>query len=131
MGRPEKPINWELVDRLLEAGANQGQIAAAIGVDSDTLHDRFVKQYGCSYTVYSGQKCQYGEALILGAQMKKALNGNAQMLTWLGKVRLKQQESAILQPLNDHSNEQAHEIMLLKNELAKKNEIQRDIPQTE
>lgn len=103
MARPEKPINWDQVDRFLEAGCTQKQICSAIGISEDTLQRRFKDKYGVAYTVYAVEKAQYGESLLLAAQMKKALSGNTQMLTWLGKVRLGQREPPILANQNEEN----------------------------
>jgi hypothetical protein len=123
MARPEKPINWELVDKFLESGCTQKQIANSIGVDVNTLHDRFIKQYGCSYTDYSDRKCQYGEALLLAAQMKKALAGNTQMLIWLGKVRLGQREPESLINIPPNDKDLDEKFALLKENKQLKDEL--------
>jgi AraC-like DNA-binding protein len=84
----------KVFDKLLEAGCTQARIAAAMGVDQNTLHDRFLKQYGENYTDYSGKKARYGEALIEYTQFQKAVKDkNVQMLMHLGKVRLGQKDA--------------------------------------
>lgn len=94
MTRPLKPIDWNLVEEMLEAGCTQEKVANAFGLHRDTLHDRFIKEYGLSYTEYSAQKRQYGEARLEHAQYQKAVNDqNVAMLIHLGKVKLGQKEA--------------------------------------
>jgi AraC-like DNA-binding protein len=111
MARPEKPIDWELVDRFLEAGCNQKQICSSIGISEDTLQRRFKDKYGVAYSVYAVQKAQYGEALLLEAQMRKALEGNTQMLIWLGRNRLKQTDAPTEANISDQTMSKFTELM--------------------
>ena len=95
-GRPEKPIDWELVDKFLEAGCNGVQISSHFGMHPHTFYDRVVEKYAMTYTDYAALHTPKGEAHLLLSQHQKSLNsqakGNAQMLIWLGKVRLGQRE---------------------------------------
>lgn len=104
MARNPKVIDWDLVELMMEAGANQTQIAMAFNVHRDTLRDSFKKEYGIDFSTYSTTKLQYGDAVLLAAQYQKALKssspGNTQMLIYLGKVRLGQKEAQENVPSN-------------------------------
>ncbi len=95
-GRPEKTIDWELVDKFLEAGCNGIQISSHFSMHPNTFYDRVSEKYNMSFTEYAGLNSPKGEAHLLLSQHQKSLNsqskGNAQMLIWLGKVRLGQRE---------------------------------------
>lgn len=97
MARHPKQIDWELVELMLEAGANQKQIAMAFNIHPETLRNQFKKEYDQDFSCYSASKLQYGDAVLLAAQYQKALKssspGNTQMLIYLGKVRLGQKEN--------------------------------------
>ncbi len=96
MARPEKPIDWNLVEELIDAQCVGTEIAAYFNVCSETFYDRFVKEFGTNFTNYSRHRSQCGKAAIKLAQYQKATNdnhpGNTQLLLWLGKVVCGQKE---------------------------------------
>lgn len=95
--RPQIPIDWEKVDKLLEAGCLGTEIAANFAMHYQTFYDRVVQQYGVSFTEYSQEKRAKGESLLRQVQYDKATGhskkGDNTMLIWLGKQRLNQKES--------------------------------------
>lgn len=97
MSRPEKPINWILVDNLLEAGCLGTEIAAHFDMHPNTFYDRVSQKYNMSFTEYSTQKKQKGESLLRATQFAKAIGqsskGDNTLLIWLGKQRLGQKET--------------------------------------
>lgn len=94
MCRPEKPIDWERVDRLLEAGCLGTEIAPLFNLHHETFYDRVVKKYGIGFTEYMSQRRSAGDSLIREAQYKKAIKKQDNtMLIWLGKQRLGQKET--------------------------------------
>lgn len=96
MSRPEIPINWDKVDELLEAGCSGVQVAASFGLHPDTFYRRIQEKYNMGFTEYYAVKNQHGEAQLIAAQHQKAIGktrkGDTTLLTYLGKVRLKQRE---------------------------------------
>lgn len=96
MSRPEKPINWILVDNLLEAGCLGTEIAAHFDMHPNTFYDRVVAQYNMSFTEYSTLKHQKGESILRAVQYAKATGqskkGDNTLLMFLGRVRLNQDE---------------------------------------
>ena len=52
-GRPVIPIDWNLVNQLLEAGCSGVGIAEQIGISEDTLYLRVQQVYKQSFTAYA------------------------------------------------------------------------------
>lgn len=93
MSRPEKPIDWERVDELLECGCLGTEIAAHYNMNHHTFYDRVYKKYNMTFTEYSSEKKFKGDSLIRESQFKKAIKKlDNTMLIWLGKQRLGQKE---------------------------------------
>ncbi len=97
MARPLKAIDWDKVDRMIEAQCKSKEIIGGLGIDDNTFYRRFKAHHGERFEDYACRKSQYGLGLIRTAQMQKALNnsskGNAQMLIHLGKVLLGQTDT--------------------------------------
>lgn len=95
--RPEKKIDWERVDELLEAGCLGTEIAPHFDMHHDTFYRRVEMEKGTSFTAYSLEKKSKGESLLREVQYNKALGrtekGDNTLLIWLGKTRLEQRES--------------------------------------
>lgn len=93
VGRPEKPIDWQRVDELLEAGCSGTEIAPHFNIHPDTLYLQCQKKFGTTFTDYSAERKQKGDSCLKERQYKKALKGDNSMLIWLGKIRLGQRET--------------------------------------
>jgi len=94
MPRPEKPINWEVVENLLISGCLGTEIAAQFDMHPNTFYEKVEKQYNLSFTEYSSEKRCKGNALIRAKQFEKAVKkGDNTQLIWLGKNRLGQKET--------------------------------------
>ena len=94
-GRPKIHIDWNKVDKYLEAGANGVQTAAAMGVDYKTLERRFKEKKLNGFVTfddYMRHKRGKGDADLLLEQHLQALDGCKTMLVWKGKSRLGQIE---------------------------------------
>jgi hypothetical protein len=98
-GRPQKPIDWELLDNLLEAGCSAAEIAPHFHMTDETLCKRVHEHYGMSWTLYSAEKCSKGDSILRAAQYHKAIGntdkGDNTMMVWLGKNRLKQRDTPV------------------------------------
>ena len=92
MSRPHKPIDWDLVDKLLMAGCLGTEIAPHFDLHPTTFYERVEHQYGMSFTNYSTEKKAQGESCLRAKQYEVAMEGDKTMLVWLGKQRLKQRE---------------------------------------
>jgi AraC-like DNA-binding protein len=120
MARPKKEINWEIVEKRMEAGCSGIEIAATLRIEENTFYWRFKEQYGKSFQDYKGNLHSAGDSNIKFTQYMKALSGNVPMLTLLGRERLGQgkEEEIKKSPLEDII-ELRHENMILKDLLEK------------
>ena len=89
-GHPRAIIDWKKVDSLLMAGASGVQIAAVLGVHVDTLYCAVQREKKMSYSQYSQEKYEKGNAQLLGIQYAMAMEKDRTMAVWLGKNRLGQ-----------------------------------------
>jgi len=92
MSRPLKPIDWNMVDKLLQAHTPGTEIAASFDMHPDTFYNRVEKEFGMGFTEYCSQKKRKGENNLRLAQFKNALEGNTTMQVWLGKNWLGQRD---------------------------------------
>jgi len=58
VGRPHLAIDWEVVDRFLEAGCSGAETASIVGVYADTLYRRCQSERGANFSVILQQKRQ-------------------------------------------------------------------------
>jgi len=117
MARPLKEINWDIVEKRMEAGCTAKEIAASCRIDIDTLYDRFKKEYGRGFSDCSDEFYSIGDANIKFTQYVKALGGNIPMLMLLGRERLGQSKNEqTISPLQTQVD-QSHLIMQLQHEL--------------
>lgn len=93
MARPEKPVDWKLVDDLLICGCMGTEIAPHFNMHPDTFYNKVKDHYNMGFTEYSCQKKQEGDSFIRRKQFEKAIKGDNMMLIWLGKNRLNQSDS--------------------------------------
>ena len=92
MSRPNKSIDWSMVDKLLQAHCLGTEIAANFDMHPETFYDRVKKEFGIGFTEYSTQKKNKGKNNLRLAQFKTALGGNTSMQIWLGKNWLAQRD---------------------------------------
>lgn len=102
MPKKLKPIDFKIVDKLLEAGCLGTEIAGYFGVHEDTLYLRTQSEKKMTFTQYSAQKRSKGDSFLRSKQFEIALLGDKTMLVWLGKTRLGQREMNDLTELKDH-----------------------------
>lgn len=98
MSRPEKHIDWVMVDKFLEGGCLGTEIAAHFDMHPNTFYDRVSQKFGIGFTEYSTEKKKKGESILRMTQYLKAIGetkkGDNTLLIWLGKQRLDQKENA-------------------------------------
>lgn len=115
MSRPKKEINWEIVEKRIEAGCSGVEIAAVLRIQPDTFYTRFKEKYGKSFQDYHGDFYSAGDSNIKFTQYMKALSGNVPMLTLLGRERLNQgKEEEVKKSPYEDILELRHENMILK-----------------
>jgi hypothetical protein len=93
-GRPKKPIDWEMVEKLCGWQATQEEIAQFCGVCVDTLDNRCKNEHGISFSEFFDQKRGTGKISLRRAQWQTAMKGNPTMQIWLGKQHLGQKDKS-------------------------------------
>jgi hypothetical protein len=88
-GRPVKEINWDIVEKLASIQCTDEEIAAVLGVHSDTIKRRKkIPEYA---EVLSNGRAK-GRASLRRLQWKAAESGNVTMQIFLGKNLLGQRD---------------------------------------
>jgi len=129
MARPKKEINWEIVEKKMEAGCSAREIAAGI-CEINTFYDRFKEKYGKSFGDYADDYYSIGDGNIKFTQYMKALSGNNNMLLLLGRERLGQGKEQEKQSPFEDVLALRHENMILKAEISEMKEKNVDKSQT-
>lgn len=93
MSRPEKLIDWDIVNEKILHGCPGTEIAACFGMHPETFYDRVKSTFNIGFSEYWQQKHMEGNTCLRKAQFEKAMMGDNTMLVWLGKNRLKQSDS--------------------------------------
>ncbi len=83
-------INYEKINRLAILGVTAQQIAVFLSTPLDNLDNTTMSDYGLSFTDYVKTKALEGDFLLLDKQFKLAMQGDRDMLKWLGSNRLGQ-----------------------------------------
>ena len=117
MARPKKDINWDIVEKKIEAGCSAKEIYTGV-CDSDTFYNRFKDYFGKSFSDYSDDYYSVGNGNIKFTQYMKALAGNVPMLMLLGRERLSQGKEQERHSPYDDMLALRHENMILKAALA-------------
>jgi len=92
-GRPSRPIETAKVLELAKIGCTNLEIAAVLGMDKDVWNTAKKNNPILDKIVSIGK--QHGNASLRRKQMQIALQGNTQMLIWLGKNKLKQSDKTM------------------------------------
>jgi hypothetical protein len=97
MARPPKEINWDSVEKRMQAGNNAKQICKDLRIDIDTFYRRFREEYGCSFGDYSVgmPECKKGNLEYI--MYSKAMSGDVKMLIHLAKFELGHNDKADIQ----------------------------------
>lgn len=111
-GRPPKPIDWDVVERKMEAGCTEKEIIALFDIDRNNFYDRFFDEFGTNFTTYASYLHSIGDGKIRETQYEKALEGNTNMLILLGRERLGQGQEAKPVYTNEDINTLRHRLML-------------------
>lgn len=92
MGRKKISIDWDKVDRYLQAQCSAVGIASILGIHERTLYGRCETDKNMLFTDYAQQKRGEGQELIRMKQFKLAMEEDKIMLIWLGKQYLGQSD---------------------------------------
>lgn len=91
-GRKKIKIDWEEVDKYLEAGAKGTEVAAALGIHFNTLARHCLENKKSDFSDYMQTKRECGNTKLRLKQQQLAMEGDRGMLIWLGKNRLDQSD---------------------------------------
>jgi len=122
MARPKKEIDWNVVEKQMEAGLTAKQIAHG-KIHITHFYKRFKEEFGCDYANYAHESYECGDGILKFTQYMKAIAGKTKELEKLCDVRLGQNSVKQEKPPNDDFLAIKHENMILKAELAKIKEI--------
>ena len=88
-GRPLLNIDPKQVEQLAAIDCSYEEMGAVLGCSPDTLERRFAG------AIQKGRAA--GRSSLKRQQFKLAMDGNPTMLIWLGKIRLGQKETQIVE----------------------------------
>jgi hypothetical protein len=92
MARPKTVIDWNKVDKYLQAQCDGVGIAGLLGISPDTLYRACQEIHKIGFAEYSAQKKAEGKELLKAKQFSVAMEGDKTMLVWLGKQYLQQRD---------------------------------------
>lgn len=124
MARPPKEINWDVVEKLIEAGCSGTEISAKFRIQSDTLYRRFKEEYGTNFQDFRAKTQEAGIADLKAMLHAKAINnkapGNSNLLIFLARCLLGYREPEVTHKVaaNQEEIDQTHTIMQLQNRIA-------------
>ncbi len=84
-GRPKAIIDWNKVDKYLQAQCDGVGIAGILGIAPLTLYRACEREKNVNFDTYSAQKKGEGVELLKAKQFQTAMEGNVVMQIWLGK----------------------------------------------
>jgi len=123
MARPRKTIDWETVKKRMEAGNSAATICDLHDLDTDTFYLRFKEHFGENFQDYSARMHCCGKSNIAFTQYTRALEGNTNMLTLLGREWLGQGKEQESKPPYQDLLELTHANMILRAEIAEMREL--------
>lgn len=119
MPRQKKEINWDIVEKKMEAGCTAKEIAGSVGLCLDTFYDKVKLEYGKGFADIAERSYAAGDGNLKFTQYMKALSGNSHMLILLGKERLGQGKDQVVQAPLQEIVDLRHENMFLKDHIMK------------
>ena len=93
MGRPRKELDdkdWQYAEKLAGLMCTAQEIGSVFGMSEDTLLKRIKERYGLTFTAWADQFTAEAKIALRRAQFQSALDGNASMLQFLGRIYLDQ-----------------------------------------
>ena len=133
MARPEKPIDWKLVDRLLMSDCKGTEIAPHFDMHVNTFYLKVQEEHNVGFSEYSLIKKEHGDSLLRDKQYQKALKGEGDnvQLIWLGKQRLGQKEhfEDPIAPVNDRLLKLEEKIIVLMHQLTEEKKKNGSLPE--
>ena len=91
-GRPVKEIDWDLVDKLILRQNKGPEIAGHFNMHHDTFYQKVKQKWDLDFTDYAYTVVCKGHSTLRSRQWEKAMDGNVQMLMYLGQLYLDDQK---------------------------------------
>ena len=91
-GRPRTVLDYKKLDGLCAIWCTGEEIASIFDIDYDTLNRTLKRDKKMGFADYYKKKSAFGNMSLRRMQFKKAQDGNAPMMMFLGKVHLGQKE---------------------------------------
>ena len=92
VARPKSVLNWRECAYLCSIGCTQIEIAGFFQIHPNTLNLRIKEEFGVTFAEYYEKNSQGIKVSLRRAQIMKALEGDSQMLKFLGKNYLGQKD---------------------------------------
>jgi len=93
MGRPRKELDdkdWLYAEKLAGMMCTCAEIGAFFGMSEDSFNRRLKERYGITFAPWSEKFTSEAKIALRRAQFQSALDGNASMLQFLGRIYLGQ-----------------------------------------
>jgi hypothetical protein len=87
-GRPQRAVNWLIVDYLCVRQCKLTQIASQLGISPDTLERATRREKGMSFKMYASRQRLRGFASLRVKIWEKAMAGDTKLLIRLGEQYL-------------------------------------------
>ena len=92
VGRPEKEMDWKLLDSVLQYGASLIDCAELLEMSEDSIQRKIKEKSGVTFSEYREAKKSKIRMKLRQKQFEMAMNGNVALLIWLGKNELGQKD---------------------------------------
>jgi hypothetical protein len=84
-GRPARPVDWPLIDRLANMQCTEEEIGYVCDVSVRTLQRHSLNEKHCSLNEYISKQTVVGKISLRRWMWEKAESGNVTMQIWLSK----------------------------------------------
>jgi len=84
-GRPKAVIDWEFVDKALQAHCSGAEISGKLGIHPTTLYNACEREKKMPFSEYATSKKDSGKALLKMSIFKNAMDGNTSAQIWVSK----------------------------------------------
>ena len=91
-GRLKTKIDWNRVDKMLQAHCDGVGIAGLLGIHEDTLYLACQEDKKMGFSAYKQLKQSEGKELLRQKMFGQAMGGDKTMLVWLSKQYLDMKE---------------------------------------
>jgi hypothetical protein len=87
-GRPKAIIDWNKVDKMLQAHCDGVGIAGLLGIHPNVLYKACEEEKKCNFSEYRQLKQSEGKELLRQTMFSNAMKGDKALQIWLSKQYL-------------------------------------------